>query len=56
MSGIILYMRSAIERRRYIVTGSLIDWAHAQNDPYDSLQMAMFRYILRKKLSVDYEE
>ena len=26
-------MGSAIERRRYIVTASLIGWAHIQNDP-----------------------
>ena len=29
--GIILYMRPANERRRYDVTSSLINWAHAQN-------------------------
>ena len=33
-AGIILGMGSAIERRRYTVTSSLIDWAHTQNDPY----------------------
>ena len=33
MSGIILYMRPANERRRYIVTSSLIGWMHTQNDP-----------------------
>ena len=32
-SGIILYMRPANERRRYILTSSLIGWAHTQNDP-----------------------
>ena len=32
--GIILHMRPAIERRRCIVTSSLIGWAHAQFDPY----------------------
>ena len=32
-TGIILYMHPANERRRYIVTSSLIGWAHAQNDP-----------------------
>ena len=31
--GIILGMGSANERRRYIVTSSLIGWAHTQNDP-----------------------
>ena len=30
---IILWMRPANERRRYIVTSSLIGWAHPQNDP-----------------------
>ena len=30
---IILYMRPADERRRYIVTSSPIGWAHAQNHP-----------------------
>ena len=33
-TGIILYMRRANERRRYIVTSSLIGWAHLQNDPW----------------------
>ena len=32
-SGIILGAGPANERRRYIVTSSLIDWAHTQNDP-----------------------
>ena len=31
--GVILGMGSANERRRYIVTSSLIGWAHTQNDP-----------------------
>ena len=31
--GIILCVRPANERRRYIVTPSLIGWAHTQNDP-----------------------
>ena len=31
-SGIILDMRPAKERRRYIVTSSLIGWAHTQHD------------------------
>ena len=35
ISGIILCMRPANERRRYIVTSSLIGWAHTQNDPCD---------------------
>ena len=32
--GIILCMRPANERRCYIVTSSLIGWAHSQNDPW----------------------
>ena len=32
--GIILHMRPANERRRYIVTSSLIGWAHAQYDSH----------------------
>ena len=32
-SWIILGIGSANGRRRYIVMPSLIDWAHAQNDP-----------------------
>ena len=31
--GIILCMHPANERRRYIVTSSLIGWVHTQNDP-----------------------
>ena len=33
VKGIILYMCPANERWCYIVTSSLIGWAHAQNDP-----------------------
>ena len=33
-TGTILRMRSANERRRYIVTSSLNGWAHKQNDPW----------------------
>ena len=33
LSGINLCMRPANGRRRYIVTSSLIGWAHMQNDP-----------------------
>ena len=36
-SGIILGMGSANERRRYIVTASLIGWTHTQNDLENSL-------------------
>ena len=32
--GIILCMCQANERRRYIVTSSIIGWAHTQNDPW----------------------
>ena len=31
--GIILWMRPANERQRYIVMSSPIGWAHTQNDP-----------------------
>ena len=34
ITKIILGMGSANERRRYIVTPPLIDWAHTQNDPW----------------------
>ena len=37
MTGIILCMRPANERRRYIVTASLIGWALTQNGPSDGL-------------------
>ena len=30
-------MNPATERQRYIVTSSLIGWAHAQNDPWHIL-------------------
>ena len=33
---IILCMRPANERRRYIVTSPLICWAHTQNDPHSA--------------------
>ena len=33
LTGIKLCMRPANERRRYIVTSSLIGWVHTQNDP-----------------------
>ena len=33
VTGIILYMRPANKRRRYIVMSSLIGWAHAHNGP-----------------------
>ena len=31
--GIILWMRPATERQRYIVTSPVIGWVHIQNDP-----------------------
>ena len=34
VTGINLCMHPANERRRYIVTSSLIGWAHTQNDPW----------------------
>ena len=36
-TGAILCMRPATEKWRYIVTSSLIDWAHTQNDPWYNL-------------------
>ena len=33
LSGIILWMRPANERQRYIVMSFLIGWVHTQNDP-----------------------
>ena len=41
-TGLILGMGSANERRRYIVTSSLIGWAHAQNDPKESLSVHVY--------------
>ena len=35
-------MRPANERRRYIVTSSLIDWAHIQKDPCSNTDMFLF--------------
>ena len=39
--GIILWIRPVNERRRYIVTSSLIGWAHTQNDPWVSGAMSI---------------
>ena len=36
-AGIILCMLSANERRRYIVTSSLIGWTHTQNDLWEGI-------------------
>ena len=41
-AGIILCMRPANERRRYIVTSSLIGWAHVENDPWLFTLLATF--------------
>ena len=51
-SGIILCMCPANERQRYIVTSSLIGWAHTQNDHWklvmlilnSNLQTGIFRH------------
>ena len=42
--GFILCMRPANERRRYIVTSSLIGWAHTQNDPCLIIQI-LYRHV-----------
>ena len=44
-SGIILYMRPANERRRYIVTASLIGWVHTQNDPWRMQNCVYLIYV-----------
>ena len=43
-TGIIFCMRPANERRRYIVTSSLIGWAHTQNDhcPYLACKVQVY--------------
>ena len=38
-AGMILWTRPANERWRYIVTSSLIGWAHSQNDPWISADL-----------------
>ena len=48
--GIILCMGSANERRCYIVRSSLVDWAHAQNDP--SIILCMGSGNERRRYSV----
>ena len=48
-TGIILCMRSANERRRYIVTSSLIDWVHTHNDPWKKI--ATYLQIFWKEFS-----
>ena len=44
VAGIILCMRPANERRRYIVTSPLIGWAHTQYDPWGCTQMVLFKH------------
>ena len=34
LSGIILWMHPANERRHYIVTSTILGWANSQNDPF----------------------
>ena len=46
-AGIILWMRPANERRRYIVTSSLIGWAHRQNDPWVSSNITTTKQSIR---------
>ena len=60
--GIILSMRSANERRRYIVTSSLIGWAHTQMRPiYHGISSVFTRhgyiyilYAVHRRLSTWY--
>ena len=49
-SGIILCMHPANERRHCIVTATLIDWAHTQNDP--CVLTDFFHHWLHQRLSV----
>ena len=43
--GIILTMDTAIERRRYIVTSSLIGRAHIQYDPCNFIKFAILLHV-----------
>ena len=45
LAGIILGVGLANERRRYIVTSSLIGWAHTENDPWLVIFMFLFLMI-----------
>ena len=47
ISGIILCIGSANERRRYTVTSSLIGWAHTENNPYRMVQ-SKWKWLLLK--------
>ena len=51
-TGFILCMHPSNERRRYIVTLSLIGWAHTQNDPcmYSYFSPALQNHILPGEL------
>ena len=42
ITGIILCMRQANERRRYIITSSLIGWAHTQSDRWDYVMVTNY--------------
>ena len=41
LAGIVLCMHSADERQHYIVTTSLIGWAHTQKDPWFSMMIQL---------------
>ena len=46
LAGIISCMRPTNERRRYIVTSSLIGWAHTQNDPCQVMACWLLAYLV----------
>ena len=50
MSGLILGLRPANERRCYKVTPSLIGWAQTQNQPWLLCQGAMCQAITKRKM------
>ena len=50
-SGIILWKRQANEKWCYIVTSSLIGWAHTQNDPWYSF-LLIFKVFMNKSLPI----
>ena len=45
LSGIILCMRPANERWCYIVTSSLIGWAHTQNEPWSFIASIPYPWV-----------
>ena len=51
LPGIFLWMRPANGRRRYIVTSSLIGWAHTQNDPWGSRLLCVLYAFPRARSS-----